>query len=67
MAYEAPTINAADFGENEAVPAFILAAAPVLGVSAAYIVWVCDQCVRTDCNSFGNTVTAVRRWWGDGC
>lgn len=67
VAYESPTIGAEVSHENEAVPAFIAAAASVLGVGAAYVVWVCDQCVYTKCNSFGSTITAVRRWWGDGC
>ena len=67
MAYESPTIGTSEFCENKAAPAFFAAAAAFLGVSAGYVAWVCSQCVNMECNSFWNTVNAVRAWWGDGC
>lgn len=67
LAYDRPNFGEITYPENEAVPAFIGAAAAVLGVGAGYVVWVCDQCTHMECNSFSNTVSAVRAWWGDGC
>lgn len=71
LQYEAPTLAASteSYSENAAIPAFIVAAASVVGVSATFAAWVCDQCTETDCNSLWNTVDALRKWIAtkDGC
>ncbi|HMT32561.1 MAG TPA: hypothetical protein PKC73_01075 [Dermatophilaceae bacterium] len=70
MTYQSPTLAPAydelSIDENEVLPAILWAVASFLGVSASFVAWVCSQCGNR-CNSFWNTVSIVRAWFGSGC
>ena len=71
VAYEKPVFNEANGLENnEAWPiaaAIAAAAASALGVSAAFVAWVCTQCPG-QCRSLNQTIDTVRKWIdGTGC
>lgn len=71
MIYEAPRLNF-DQGtvDNEVLPiigAILVAAGAALGVSAAFVAWVCSQCPG-ECRSLPQTIGTVRAWIdGSGC
>ncbi len=63
--YQSPALEAMELDENEVLPFIVIAAAKALGVSAAFVVWVCAQC--GGCTSLWRTINVVRAWFGSGC
>lgn len=64
MSYTAPTIMIEDPDvDNE----FLGVVAAFLGVSVAYVGFVCNACGWSNCRSFWSTVGTVKDWWGPGC
>lgn len=64
--YESPTLISDSYDENEAAPAIIAAVAAALGVSIAFVTFVCSQCPG-QCTSYWRTYWTVARWWTVGC
>jgi hypothetical protein len=60
--YEAPAFLVGDLDEVEIAPAVIAAAAAAVGVSIAFITFVCNACGWHRCKSFGSTVATVTKW-----
>lgn len=64
MHYESPVLHLQDESvENE----FLGAVAALLGVSVAFVSFVCNACGWENCRSFWSTVGTVRAWFGSGC
>lgn len=61
LAYEAPVVYSPQDEENEVIPAIIVAAASVVGVSAGFAAWVCSQCPGK-CRSLWATIDTLRKW-----
>jgi hypothetical protein len=67
-AYEAPSFGLDDGEHVEAVPAIIAAVAAALGVSIAFVTFVCSACGWSKCTSYWTTYYTVLRWWSPwGC
>lgn len=62
LAYEAPAFTVEALDGVEAVPAIIAAVAAALGVSIAFVTFVCTACGWHRCRSYWDTYKTVAKW-----
>lgn len=60
--YEAPAFAVEELDEMEAIPAIIAAVAAALGVSIAFVTFVCNACGWYRCRSFWEMYKTVYKW-----
>lgn len=60
--YEAPSFALEEMDGVEAVPAIIGAVAAALGVSIAFVTFVCTACGWHRCRSYWDTYRTVAKW-----
>lgn len=60
--YEAPAFTVEELDEVEAIPVIIAAVAAALGVSIAFVTFVCTACGWARCRSYWDTYKTVWKW-----
>lgn len=60
--YEAPSFALEEMDGVEAIPAIIGAVAAALGVSIAFVTFVCTACGWHRCRSYWDTYATVAKW-----